>query len=176
MNLYDSNFLKKILPDSLHITSTNGNYELKKSDCTVSPPQIHISYHHFTPKYTDDVLTDGEPDYVGIDLQFITEPKKLKCDITYGDAMMYSFDIFNNGEVKVGTYNGYKSKFDPEYEFFFQEDSIISLIEFFEKISKIKLNRRNFNFLDGDKNSFKMEKVNHRKIVDFKSFNPLGLL
>jgi hypothetical protein len=160
----------------MYITTSNGNFELKKSDCTVSPPQIHVNYHHSTPIYTDDVLTDGEPDYLGFDFQIIDEPKKIICDITYGDAMMFSFEVGNGGKVKVGNYNGYGSRFDSDYEFYFQEESISSFIDFLEDITKFKLNRTEFNFLDGDKTSYKNEKVNHRRIVDFRNFNPQGLL
>jgi hypothetical protein len=175
MNLFDSNSVKNILPDELNITTSNGKFNLKKSDCTVAPPQIFISYHHSTPDSTGDVLSDGEPDYLGFDIQFISNPKKCKCDITYGDNVMFSFDINKGGQIVVGHYNGYNSKFDSEYEFYFDEESIQSIIDFLSLMTNFKIDRDKINFLDGDKNSYKYEKVNHRRIVDFKRFNPLNL-
>jgi hypothetical protein len=176
MNLFDSNSLKNILPQKLKIVTSNGEFELMKSDCTVAPPQVFITYHHFTPDKTGNVLSDGEPDYLGFDVQFISEPKKCKCDITYGDNVMFSFDVLKNGEIKVGHYNGYNSKFDPKYKFYFDEEGIKSIIEFLSVMSNFKIDRNKMNFLDGDKHSFKMEKVNYRKIVDFDSFSHPGLL
>ena len=172
MNLFDSSKVKEILPNHLCIITSNGEFKLIKSDCTVAPPQIFISYHHSTPDKSGDVLSDGEPDYLGFDLQFISNQKKCKCDITYGDAMMFSFDINKGGRIKVGHYNGYNSKFDPEYEFYFKEESIKSLMEMFQRMVGFRIQRQEFNFLDGDKTSFKMEKVNHRRIVDFGNFSP----
>jgi hypothetical protein len=176
MNLFDSNSVKDILPDELNITTSNGNFCLKKSDCTVAPPQIFISYHHSTPESTGDVLSDGEPDYLSFDLQFISNPQKCKCDITYGDAMMFSFDLTKGGSIDVGHYNGYNSKFDPKSEFYFDEESIQSIIKFLSKMTNFDIRRDMMNFLDGNKNSYKYEKVNYRRIVDFKRFNPLNLL
>jgi hypothetical protein len=176
MKIFDKNKIIDLLPQDIRLKTSNGQFKLNKSDCVVAPPQYQITYHHFTPDVTGDVLTDGEPDYLGFDVQMIANPKKCKCDITYGDAMMCSFDMNQDGSVHVGHYNGYNSKFDPNYEFYFEEDTINDLIGFFSNLTGFALNRQQFCFLDGDKNSFKMEKVNHRRIVDFRSFNPQGLL
>jgi len=174
MNIFDKQNLVKILPSKIHLTTSNGNFKLSKSDFILSPPQIQISYHHSTPEDTADVLTDGEPDYLGFDIQLVNsaDGNKCKVDITYGDAMMFSFDILSDGRVSVGNYNGYGSKFDPKYEFYFQEETISELISFFEKITGFNLKRSNFKFLDGDKNSYKIEKV--RFVSDFKTFNLLN--
>lgn len=170
MNLYDTNQIRSILPRKIFLTTSNGNWELKLSDVIVAPPQISIIYHHNTTKESDDVLSDGEPDYLGFDLQLIDNKRKLICDITYGDAMMFSFEINQSGKVYVGHYNGYGSKFDPDYEFYFQEQSIDSLMGFFEKITSNKLKREEFNFLDGDKHSFKIEKIGHNRILNFDAY------
>jgi hypothetical protein len=176
MNLFNKEEVQSFLPKKIFLKTSNGEFDLKHSDFTIAPPQFFISYHHSTPEKTGDVLTDGEPDYLGFDVQMIQQPPKCKCDVTYGDAMMFSFDILSDGKVKVGHYNGYGSKFDSKYEFFFHEDTIGDLIDFFTKLTGFNLGRDQFNFLDGDKNSFKMEKVNHPRIVDFKSFNLLDRL
>ena len=120
-------------------------------------------------------MTDGEPDYLGMDIHFIEESDilKLNVDITYGDAMMFSFVLKPENEVNLGHYNGFGSKADPNYEFFFQEDSITDLLNLFQSLnSQLKSHRNEFNFLDGNKNSFKIEKV--RFISDFKTFNLLN--
>ena len=176
MNIFDKEIIDSYLPKSVNLKTSNGDFHLSKSDCIVAPPTYFISYHHSTPEVTGDVLTDGEPDYLGFDVHMIQNPPKCKCDITYGDAMMYSFDILHNGDVEVGHYNGYDSKFDPQYDFHFTEESILELIDFFSKITLFELSRDRFNFLDGKKDSFKMEKVNNRRIVDFRNFNLRDLL
>jgi hypothetical protein len=176
MNLYDKESLKQIVPKEFLIQTSNGRFKLKNTDCVSAPPQIFLIYHHYTPDKTHDVLSDGEPDYLGIDMHLINEPKKCKCDITYGDAMMFSFEIDDDGELTVGHYNGYGSKFDPNYSFYFEEESINSLISLIYKITNKQIDREKFNFLDGNKNSFQMEKVNHPRIVDFRTFNRRGPL
>lgn len=174
MNLFKKEEILSQLPKEIHLKTSNGKFKLDNSDCIIAPPQLFIVYHQWTPGDNNDVLKDGEPDYLGLDIQIIQEPKKCKCDITYGDAMMFSFDINPSGEVKVGHYNGYGSKFDPKYEFFFKEETIQGLLNFFTKLTEFPLKRDGFHFLDGDKNSFKMEKVRH--ISDFESFSRLTRL
>lgn len=186
MNLLDKDEIQSYLPEKIHLTTSNGNFTLtlndgvvKKSSVIIAGPTIFISYCHSTPTLTDDPLSDGEPDNLSIDLQVKKkgEHNSLYFDITYGDAMMFSFEVGPNNFLKVGHYNGHNSKFDPEYQFFFQEETIDKLLYFINHIADdIKITRDKLNFLDGDKDSFKMEKVNHRRIVDFRNFNPQGLL
>jgi hypothetical protein len=177
---YNSSQVRNLLPKKLHLVTSNGEFELNQSDCVVAPPMIQISYHHFTPDKTGDVLSDGEPDYLGLDIQPIKigDGYRCKVELTYGDAMMFSWDMIpsqNKCDVKVGHYNGYGSKFDSEYEFYFKENSINDLMEFFNKLlPELNLEREKLNFLDGDKNSFKMEKV--RYISDFRGFSRLNRL
>jgi hypothetical protein len=179
MNIFDTKQIREILPDKIELVTSNGEFELELADCIFAPPIIQISYHHSTPERTGDVLSDGEPDYLGFDVHIVKSSGKYKykVDVTYGDAMMFSFDILPDNKTKVGHYNGYNSKFDPNYEFYFTEKTIKELKYFFDNLlPNFDVQRREFNFLDGDKHSFKMEKVNHRKIVDFRRFNPLGRL
>jgi len=171
--------IKNLFPKKIHLSTSNGNYDLSYSEHQMVPPKIQVTYHHSTPIHSGDVLSDSEPDYLGIDFHIKKVGEKFEClvDITYGDAMMFSFKIKSPNTVEVGHYNGHGSKFDPNYEFYFHEESINDLMKIFNQFDLgFNLTRDKFNFLDGDKTSFKMEKVNHRKIVDFKSFNPLGLL
>jgi hypothetical protein len=179
MNIFDTNQIRSILPKKIKLVTSNGEFELNQSDCIVAPPVIQITYHHSTPEKTGDVLSDGEPDYLGFDVGLVKNGRdyKYKVDTTYGDAMMFSFDILPNNTIKVGHYNGFGSKFDPEYKFYFVEQSIEDLMNFFNNLLPgYNIPRNQFNFLDGDENSFKMEKVNHRRIVDFRGFSPQGLL
>ena len=169
--------LESILPKKIQFGSSNGEFEASLRDNRFTSPKIEIVYHHFTPNQTGDVLSDGEPDYLCFDIHPTSEgselTKKLILDITYGDAMMFSFEIQHDGEVEVGHYNGYGSKFDPEYHFYFMENSIQDLINFFNKLG-FNVTRDKMNFLDKRLDSFKMEKV--RYISDFKSFNLRGQL
>jgi hypothetical protein len=171
--------IKSLLPKKLYLSSSNGNFELSLLECEMIPPKVQIIYQHSTPDETGDVLTDGEPDYIGIDIHVVNSEGRwsLNIDITYGDAMMFSFKILPTGKVEVGHYNGHGSMADPDYEFYFQEESIKDLMEFFQKFDfGFKLSRDQFNFLDGDKNSFKVEKVSHHRIANFSDFNLRGRL
>ena len=171
--LFNQN-IKSLLPKNLYLSTSNGDFELSLLECEMIPPKVQIVYHHSTPEKTGDVLSDGEPDYLGMDIHVLNSEGKwgLNVDITYGDAMMFSFKISPSNLVKVGHYNGYGSKFDPNYQFYFQEGSIQDLIKLFQKFDfGFELKRDQFNFLDGDKNSFKMEKVRYSRISNFSDFN-----
>lgn len=173
-NIFTSD-LKSLLPNKMYLSNDAGNWDLNLGDAEKTFPSIQILYHHSTPEKSGDVLSDGEPDYLGLDIHFLEDDTRLNLnvDITYGDAMVFSFKLFPGNKVEVGHYNGYGSKFDPETKFYFTEKSIGELMNLFNLINPMfKLTRDRLNFLDGDKNSFKMEKV--RFISDFKTFNLLN--
>jgi len=146
--------VKKLFPKKLSISTSNGEFELVISDYVINLPKIYTAYHHSTPEITGDVLSDGEPDYLCIDLNFMKVDKnfEINVEITYGDAMMFEFKV-SNGKVDVFHYNGYGSKFDPGYEFSFSEESIQDLLKLFNRFG-FGLSRDNFNFLDSDKSSY----------------------
>jgi hypothetical protein len=146
--------VKKLFPKKLSISTSNGEFELVISDYVINLPKIYTAYHHSTPEITGDVLSDGEPDYLSIDLNFMKVDKnfEINVEITYGDAMMFEFKV-SNGKVDVFHYNGYGSKFDPGYEFSLYEESIQDLLRLFNRFG-FGLSRDNFNFLDSDKSSY----------------------
>jgi len=150
--------VKKLFPKKLSISTSNGEFELVISDYVINLPKIYTAYHHFTPEKTGDALSDGEPDYLCIDLNFMKVDKsfEINVEITYGDAMMFEFKV-SNGKVDVFHYNGYGSKFDPGYEFSFSEESIQELLKLFNRFG-FGLSRDNFNFLDSDKSSYDTRK------------------
>jgi hypothetical protein len=146
--------VKKLFPKKLSISTSNGEFELVISDYVINLPKIYTSYYHFTPEKTGDALSDGEPDYLCIDLNFMKVDKnfEINVEITYGDAMMFEFKV-SNGKVDVFHYNGHGSKFDPGYEFSFSEESIQELLTLFNRFG-FGLSRDDFNFLDSDKSSY----------------------
>jgi len=152
-----SSEVRKILPQTISIITSNGEFELEISDMQMTYPKLWVSYFHSTPEKTGNVLTDGEPDYIGFDLNFIKRDHKFEINVenTYGDAMMFEFKLVPPNEVIVGHYNGIKSKFDPEYKFSYTEKSIQDLIDFFNRFTfGFNLTRDKFNFLDSNDNSY----------------------
>ena len=149
---------KKLLPQELKIVSSNGEFTLKLTDYLVNLPKIYTSYHHSTPEKTDDVLSDGEPDYLCVDLNMMKVDDKLEInvEITYGDAMMFEFKV-SKGKIDVFHYNGFGSKFDPNYKFYFSEESIMDLLHFFNRFG-FGLERNEFNFLDSEEDSYDTKK------------------
>ena len=150
--------VKKLFPKKISITTSNGEFELVISDYVINLPKINTAYHHSTPEKTGNALSDGEPDYLCIDLNFMKVDKnfEINVEITYGDAMMFEFKV-SKGNVDVFYYNGYGSKFDPEYEFSFSEESIQELLKLFNRFG-FGLSRDIFNFLDSDKSSYDTKK------------------
>jgi hypothetical protein len=150
---------KKLLPQKIDIETSNGKFTLNLSDYIVNLPKIYISYHHSTPEKTGDVLSDGEPDYLCIDLNFlkVDNNHEINVEITYGDAMMFEFKISKWNNVDVFVYNGQNSKFDSDYKFAFTEKSITELMGFFNRFG-FRLTRDRFNFLDSDVSSYDTRK------------------
>lgn len=176
-NIFTTEEWKSKFPEKIVLTNDSGDYTLDLCDTENNFPKLQIVYHHFTPNKTGSVLTDGEPDYLGIDIHIYedSDDAHTNVDITYGDAMMFSFKMTPPNNLKVGHYNGYGSKFDPKSKFYFKEESINDLINVFNQlVPSYRLTRDRFNFLDGNKNSFRMEKV--RWISDFRKFNLLNRL
>ena len=154
ISVLDQN-VKKLFPKKLKIETSNGTFELTLSDYIINPPKIYSSYYHFTPDKTGNVLSDGEPDYLCMDFNFmkVNDQFEINVEITYGDAMMFEFKLKKPNSVEVFVYNGYGSKFDPEYQFAFTESSISDIIELFNRFG-YNFKRDDFNFLDTDKNSY----------------------
>ena len=135
--------VKKLFPEKIHVSTSNGNYEMNFSECQKNPPKLEVIYHHSTPTESADVLSDAEPDYFGMDIhiQKIEDKFELIVDITYGDSMMFSFKIKPDGKVEVGHYNGHGSKFDPNYEFYLHEETIKDFINSFNKMNLGRCNQ-----------------------------------
>lgn len=164
--------LKKHVPQSLSIITSNGEFDLELSDCWVQFPKVCLTYWHSTPEKTGDVLSDGEPDYLAFDFNFVKNDDQFEINVenTYGDAMMFEYKIIPPNKIEIGNYNGINSKFDPEYLFSYTEESISKLIDFYNRFTfGLNLKRDQFNFLDSRRDSFKMEKVGHL-ITNFSKF------
>ena len=125
---------------------------------------IQISYFQNTAAEKNDVSADGEPDYLCIDIHTIKENDgseangnrlRLNIDITYGDAMIFSFTIEEPNKVEPHHYTGIGSMHETETEFHFTDRSLEDLIKFFNSFSdRYNLTKEDFKFLDGDKNSY----------------------
>ena len=153
-----SQISKKLMPAEISIETSNGSFVLTLTDYMVNLPKIYTAYHQSTPTETNDVLSDGEPDYLCIDLNFLKKENKLEINVelTYGDAMMYEFKIHRGG-IDVFFYNGKDSKFDPDYKFNLTEKSIQDLLVFFNRLG-FNHKRSDYNFLDSSRDSYDVTK------------------
>ncbi len=142
---------KKIFPKELEVYSNNGTFKFKIGDFTREGDITRVIYHHCNAEDVDDVLVDGEPDYIGFDFHFIEKnnSKKTIVDITYGDHIVSSFSIEAPNKVKVGHYDGVGSKVDPDTHFGFGDKSLKLLVDLFNKFeNKYKLSTNDFKFID----------------------------
>ena len=157
--------IKDLLPNEIEIKTTYGKYALEKKDLMLNGDLIQISYFHNTPEENDgNVTADGEPDYLCIDIHTIKENDgsmangeelRLNIDITYGDAMVFSFTINSPNRVEIHHYTGIGSMYEKETEFHFTDKSLEDLVKLFNSFSdSYHLNKNDFKFLDGDKNSY----------------------
>ncbi len=178
ISVLDPNF-RDLIPPTMDIITSNGKFSLKLSDVQMTFPKLWFTYHHSTPEISGNVLSDGEPDFLGFDFNFQKQDDKFEINVenTYGDAMMFEFKLTPPNVVQVGHYNGVNSKFDPNYAFAYSEKSISDLIDFFNRFTiGLQLTREDFNFLDSRRDSYKFERVDSRRINSFNGFNLRGLL
>ena len=149
--------IKSLLPEEVCIETTYGKYTLKKKDIMLNGDLIQITYYQNTPKENDgDVSVDGEPDYLCIDIHTIKENNgsesngdslRLNIDITYGDAMIFSFTINEPNQVEPHHYTGIGSMHEKETKFHFEDETLEELITFFNRFSdKYELTKDDFIF------------------------------
>jgi len=156
---------KKLLPECLNLITHNGRFDLNKTDLILNGDLIQIPYYQNTVSKSNDPLSDGEPDYLEIDIHLVKvndgkeanpDTLKLNVDITYGDAMMSEFTIEAPNKVKVNHYTSFNSLYDKETIFAFDDTTITDLVNLFNRMSnKFKLTKDDFKFLDKDPNSYK---------------------
>lgn len=159
---------KKLLPKKLTIINDNGDWELELSNVNnIGGDNIQIDYYQNTPtKNGGDVLADGEPDYLGIEIITVkdndgthanSKDLRINVNINYGDAMVSQFSIDEkNNEVNVSYYTGKGSMHDPNSNFSFKDDSLKELINFFNRFSdRLKLSLDDFTNIDQDPNSYR---------------------
>jgi len=164
ISTFDQN-IKMLLPKEIHIGSTYGKHTLKKKDIMLNGDLIQITYHHNPATEKNDVSADGEPDYLCIDIHTLKENDgaesngeklRLNIDISYGDAMVFSFTIDEPNKVEAHHYTGIGSMHEEETKFYFEDDTLEKLITFFNRFSnKYNLTKDDFKFLDSDPNSYK---------------------
>ena len=155
--------IKSLLPENLNLITTNGQFELELKDVMLNGDLIQIVYYHNTFEKSGDSSSDGEPDYLEIDIHTLKDNDgtksnpdtlRLNIDLTYGDSMMFSFTIDKAKGLKVHHYNGVDSKYDPESTFYFSDDTIKNLVEFFNRFDDYQLTPKDFTFIDSDPNSY----------------------
>jgi hypothetical protein len=154
--------IKSLIPKSIDLINSD-QHKLELKDVMLNGDLIQIAYYHNTFEETGDALADGEPDYLEIDIHTLKDNDgtkanpdtlRLNIDITYGDSMMFSFTIDKDNGLNVHHYDGINSKYDPESQFYFSDDTIKDLVEFFNRFDDYQLTPKDFTFLDSDPNSY----------------------
>jgi len=155
-----------LIPPKLTIVSSTGTWTLEKSDFSINNVKAEVIYNQNTPELQDgDVTADGEPDTLEFDIHIVKDNDgndsnpdtlKLNIDITYGDSMVSEFTIEAPNKVEPHHYTGANSLYDPNTLFSFDNESLDALVEFFNRFSdSYRLNKKDFNFLDSDPNSYR---------------------
>ncbi len=164
---FDTEQWKKFLPKELKLVTSDGNWTLTLPDennnmrhatnVTHLMNCIQIIYSQNTPSREDgDVTRDGEPDQLGFDITIVKnndghsanpDTLKLTVDITYGDSMAVEFIIEKPNKISVLHYTGIGSKYDSDTSFGFEDESIKSLVNFFNSWG-FKLTPDDLSFID----------------------------
>lgn len=180
VSIFNSDWIK-FLPTELTIKTENGEFTLKRKNELVDslghPVDIsnimnciQISYYQSTIENGEDVLDDGEPDYLCFDITLVKDNKgghanpdslRLNIDISYGDNMQYEFTIDKPNIVKVYHYTGKNSLYDSETFWGFTKDSLKTLVDFFNRFG-FETTVDDFKFIDDVPDSFQYEKPSEK--------------
>lgn len=171
VSIFDPKWIN-LAPKQLTIVTNNGEFTLKRGnkhdninypvDVSNIMNLISITYFQNTAKESGDVLADGEPDQLEIDISLVKDNSgeyansdnlRLNVDITYGDNMQYEFTIDKPNKVKVYHYTGKNSLYDPETFWGFEDKSLQELIDFFNRFG-FKTTPDDFKFIDSDPDSY----------------------
>jgi hypothetical protein len=137
---------KELIPESLTLKKGNVTVTYQKGNVVQNSEMINLMYS----QEGADVPTDMQIDiyFENIAQYDVNETLKLSVDFALGDLMTSEFTI-ENGKVSVVEYTSTGSKFDPSNTIFgLEEKSLQDFIRLLNRLSKSKLKREDFNFLD----------------------------
>lgn len=171
VSILDKN-IENFLPKKMNIYTMGGggegggNFELELDEVTREIDILRVPYTQWTPdKEGGDVLADGEPDTLQFDMHFVKKSDgaqksilKVNVDLTYGDSMVSSFSLEYPNNVIVNHYTGLGSKIDSDTHFGLSDESIKSLVNFFNKFG-FRLDEDDFSFLDKYPETYVHEKL-----------------
>lgn len=143
---------KELIPESLTLKKGNVIATYQKGNVVQNSELINLMYS----QEGADVPTDMQIDiyFTNIAQDGVNEAVKLDVDFALGDLMTSEFTI-EDGKVSVVEYTSTRSKFDPSNTIFgLEEKSLQDFMKLLSYLSKSKLNRKDFNFLDTDPNSY----------------------
>lgn len=158
ISIFQQDWFEKFLPNEIKIVNLGKEYTLAKNDCTINGDLVQFNYYHSTIKNPNDVSKDGEPDLLEFDIHFVRNDKgiKLLVNISYGDNMACEFTIETPNKINVGHYTGIGSIYDPKTHWGFKDETILDLVEFFNRFSHgIKLTPQDLSFIDEHPDSYK---------------------
>lgn len=147
--------IKDFFPKEIEIYTNSGTFKLKLGDCTRETSIIRCVWNFQSHKITGDVLSDGEPDFLCMDLHFLKKEKdfKLLVDITYGDVTEFEFSI-EKGKSSVIHYNGQDSMSNETNKFGFGDKTISEFVKLFNQFG-FDISDKDLTFIDKYPNSYK---------------------
>ncbi len=167
VSYFDTKGWENLLPKELSIVTDNGRWTLERKDFDHSMGHatnvsnilncVQLDYYQNTlAEKGGDVTADGEPDHLCIDITLVKDNDgtdqnpdslRLNVDITYGDAMVAEFTIDKPNKIEVYHYTGIGSKHDPDTFFGFEDDSLESLVRFFNSWG-YSIDKGHLSFID----------------------------
>lgn len=150
ISIFDKSWFEKLLPEELEVITSNGLFNMNKSQMTMTLNLIRFSYVQYE---------EGEPCFLVFDIHLTKDNNgeerdsdllRLNVDITYGNRMASSFVIEKPNKVKIVVYDGKDSKYDPENTFGFTDKSLEDLIRFFNSFG-YTITMEDLEFIDKEK-------------------------
>lgn len=164
--IYDKSW-EILLPENIKVNYHNQHNSFKKGNIMINSDMLQITYDRITK-------IDGIPDTLEFDIYFTKSNGKIKLDvdITYGDLMACEFSVEQPNNVDVIEYTSYHSKNDRSNTVFaLSTESLSKFVNFLNKFG-MKLNLRDFKFLD-DKDNYNPNVINESLKYDIQEIREL---
>lgn len=145
------------LPGRIEVYTEHGTFRYDLGDVTREPDILRVAYNGVSADRVGDVLADGEPDFVNLDIHFTRHGGQLKTlvNVTYGDAMKSEFSLMAPNRVRVGHYEGDGSMADPDSHFGFSDGTLDDLVGLFNSFDPgYRFKRSDFAFIDSRLDSY----------------------
>lgn len=146
--------IEKHIPKSLEIFSSNGNFNYEFSNSKNDGVVLTLTYIKSKDSLPNDSSVD-EPQFVEFKFNFFDNSKgtKINVSVFYGMACKFEFSLEKPDILRVITFNGVKSKIDPDNLFAIEDEGVEQIKNFINSLG-FSFTKEHFSFMDKYPNTY----------------------